>query len=613
MSLRRRVLSAAQAAAIAMSLGCSAATSSAAPPPKPAAAALPPGYWSLEKSKPITDKVLTVRLAPDLASLTPGEAQAVKKLLEVGAIFHDVYERSRHPEARSSLAALHDLDRKLGSPPATQGLLTLFRFNRGPIATTLDNKREPFLPVAPTTPGKNVYPWAILKGEVDAFMAARSDARASILDARTVVRRADAESVKRDLEALRKHPVLDALHPGLRERLERMEAIPEPKVLYAVPYAVAYADEMVQAYSLLVEAAASVAADDADLARYLRNRARDLLSNDYESGDASWVTGRFKRLNAEIGAYETYDDELFGTKAFYTVSLLLRDVKASADVEKAVGDLQVFEDSLPYEHKKKVRSDIPIGVYDVIADFGESRSGNTASILPNDPEIARRYGRTILMRRNILEHPAIDAGIVRPYLDALDPAYAKDARPEGRFHYTLWHEIGHYLGVDRDKGGRDLDAALEEDSGLLEEMKADLVGLYVAKALRERGYYDEARLRAVYIAGILRTLQSVKPRRDQPYNTMQLMQMNYFLEKGLLAFDRGRKVLTINFDRYHDTVSSLLREVLAVQREGDKARAGRFVDTYTAWDQGLHEAVASKIRAKQKYRYQLMRYAALGE
>ena len=34
------------------------------------------------------------------------------------------------------------------------------------------------------------------------------------------------------------------------------------------------------------------AADDAEFAGYLRNRARDLLSNDYESGDAAWVTGR---------------------------------------------------------------------------------------------------------------------------------------------------------------------------------------------------------------------------------------------------------------------------------------------------------------------------------
>ena len=46
------------------------------------------------------------------------------------------------------------------------------------------------------------------------------------------------------------------------------------------------------------------------------NRARDLLTDDYESGDAAWITGRFRNLNAQIGSYETYDDELMGTRAF---------------------------------------------------------------------------------------------------------------------------------------------------------------------------------------------------------------------------------------------------------------------------------------------------------
>jgi hypothetical protein len=64
--------------------------------------------------------------------------------------------------------------------------------------------------------------------------------------------------------------------------------------------------------------------------------------------------------------------------------------------------LQALEDSLPYEHHKKVREDIPVGVYDVIADFGQARGGNTATILPNESYLARRYGRTILLRANIM-------------------------------------------------------------------------------------------------------------------------------------------------------------------------------------------------------------------
>ena len=64
-------------------------------------------------------------------------------------------------------------------------------------------------------------------------------------------------------------------------------------------------------------AADAVEADDAEFAGYLRNRGRDLLSNDYESGDAAWVTGRFGRLNAQIGTYETYDDALDNQIVWY--------------------------------------------------------------------------------------------------------------------------------------------------------------------------------------------------------------------------------------------------------------------------------------------------------
>jgi len=78
---------------------------------------------------------------------------------------------------------------------------------------------------------------------------------------------------------------------------------------------------------------------------------------------------------------------------------------ASARVAKAMGALQTIEDSLPYEQHRRVRENIPVGVYDVIADFGQARGGNTATILPNDPLFASRYGPTILLRGNIMKNP----------------------------------------------------------------------------------------------------------------------------------------------------------------------------------------------------------------
>ena len=586
--------------------------------------ALPAGYWPLEKSQPIIDKTQTIRLATDLSHLSEGERKAVAKLLEVGKIFQSLYEDQRHFQALSSYVDLAQLDKRTGSSAATQNLFTLYRLFQGPIATTLDNKREPFLPVKGVEPGKNVYPWAVKKEELEAFIARHPEQREKFMDLRSRVRVALQKFLHEDHTSLRTYPALDTLHPGLRQHLEALAAEKDRHIFraempasqwgyYSVPYAVAYAEKLMRAYGLLNGAADDVQKDDEEFARYLRNRARDLLSNDYESGDAAWVTGHFKNLNAQIGSYETYDDELYGVKTFFGFSLLSTRRQETTALRQAMKGLQALEDSLPYDHHKKVREDIPVGVYDVVADFGQTRGGNTATILPNESYLARRYGRTILLRANIMRDPNILEATSGTLKAAVGAEQAAALTGDGNFYRTLWHEVGHYLGVDRTKDDRDLDDALQEDASALEEMKADLVSLFVAEALRKQNYYTDAQLRSVYAGGILRVLQNNKPRRDQPYNTMQLMQWNFFLENGLLSFDSSSKTLRINYDKYHDVVGKLLAKVLDVQYQGDKAAADRFINQYTTWDENLHGVIAKNIRDSQRYRFRLFKYAALGE
>jgi len=135
-------------------------------------------------------------------------------------------------------------------------------------------------------------------------------------------------------------------------------------------------------------------------------------------------------------------------------------------------------------------------------------------------------------------------------------------------------------------------------------MKADLVSLFALHRM------NHSSLRAIQAAGIRRTLQNVKPRRDQPYQTMQLIQFNWFLDKGLIAFDGGK--LNIHYDRYPEVVTSLLREVLKLQHDGDKKAAAAFFDRWTTWGDA-HEKLAAKIREAQGARFRIIKYAALGE
>ena len=569
---------------------------------------VPDGYWDLQQAQQILDVTRRLNLAPDLSHLSAAEQGALVELLAAGQILNDLYEEQRHAQSLEARAALYDMHAQSPSDRSA-ALMDLYYMSKGPILTTLDNVREPFLPVAMPGPGKNVYPENLSREEIDAFIAAQPATAETLLAPRTVVRRASARQVAADLARLDDYPAVDALAPGLRARLESLPA--DESYLYAIPYALAYAPQLDKVRAHLHAAADLLAEETPDFADYLRQRSRDFLSSDYEAGNAAWVSGSFGNLNAQLGSYETYDDALLGVKAFYAASIVVRDAEKSRSLQSAVANLQAIEDSLPYDGQRKVRSNIPVGAYNIIADFGQSRGTNTATILPNDADHTRKYGRTILVRYNILANPALFDARAQLYAAAIAPEFSSDLSIDGGFERTLWHEIGHYLGVATAADGRSLDKALSAYADLLEEMKSDLVSLYAVPALRASGYHDDDTMRAHYADGIRRTLQSVRPRAEQPYQNMQLMQFNFFMEYGLIEPDPESGLLKLHYDRYHATVAELLEQVLQIQYSGDQELAAEFIARWNYWDDLLHGRYAEKIREAQQYRRSIVRYAAL--
>jgi len=553
----------------------------------------------------ILDRTQRLHLAPDMSALTPGEREAVRELLAAGERLHQLYMLQRHYQSLQAEAYLAD-------HPDRTAERDLFRLSSGPIVTTLDNERVPLLHmVQPEAPERNVYPRGITKEALDAFLAAHPERNAELMDDRSEVWVDAPEMRQLVIERLDRYPALDALHPGLRARMEAEAGPWEGSSAYiGVPYSVAFAEDLMFVVERLNAAADDVESGDPAFARYLRLRARDLLADDYEGGDAAWVTSDFTgNLNAQIGSYETYDDALYGVKTFFALSLLVRDRARSDELQEALLDIQRVENALPYANHREVRSDIPVGVYNIIADFGQARGTNTATILPNEAYLTRQYGRTILMRGNILLNEELFAENQRAFAAAVVTNQANDLTSEGGFYRTLWHEIGHYLGVDQTADGRDLDASLGDTADLLEEMKADLVSLTSARILNERGRLTDAQLQGIYASGIRRVLQKNRPRREQPYQTMQLIQWNWFMEHGALRVENGR--LRINYRRYPAAVTSLLREVLAIQRAGDNAAANAFVTRWTTWRPELHEVIAQRMRESERNRFTIVTYEAL--
>jgi hypothetical protein len=574
-----------------------------------ASAELGEGYWSLEQAEKVLQKTRNITLAPDLSSLTEAEKAAMEKLIEAGVIFNRLYEDSIHVQALESLAELKKLH---NGGKHTQALLDIYYRSKGPFTTNLQNQRVAVLPVSAEQAGKNVYPTGMTTEVMDAFLEQRPELAADFLDLRTVVRVNVKDNLKEDLAKLARYTVLDTLHPGLRQRLELLLDGKDDAPWYALPYSVRWAPEIIRAYELINAAAADVREEDPDFSAYLLLRARDLLTDNYEAGDASWVRGKFQHLNAQIGSYEVYADSLYGVKSFWSMNVLLRDVEKSNELSAALGGLQAIQDSLPVGSGRKIQQDIPVGVYNIIADFGQSRGGNTASILPNDAAHTRKYGRTILLRYNIMANPELFEGRKESFQAAVKPEFADDLTLEGPFYRTLWHEVGHYLGVDQTNEGRELNEALSPWGSHYEEMKADLVSGFTSAHWNATGVMNDDVFRSVQAASVLRVLQKSQPRtREQPYQTMQLMQMNYFLEHGLLSFDPVDAKLSIHYDRYQAVIASLLEDVLNIQQQGDSQLAADFINKYISWTPELHEPLAQQLRDASTYRFLMVRYQAL--
>lgn len=568
---------------------------------------LPRGYWGTDRVRPILDKTQITRFEADLSALGPGERAAVDELVAAGRILQDLAEHTEHHQALDARARLWATHERLGRPPETADLLQLYEVSRGPIATTLDNELLPFLPVDAWVPGRNVYPWGIEAAEVEAFLAAHPERRPEILGLHTVVRRTTPTALRRDITTLRGHRELAALHPGLQARLESLASARDPEPMYAVPYSVAWPKRILALADRLWRAGLAVEPEDRDFAAFLRQRSRDLLTDDNEAGDAAWVRGSFGHLDVVVGAHEPYDDDLFGAKAFFGLSILVRDEPSTRELRDRTSHLQAIEDALPIDRHRRVASDIPVGSFDVAAAFGQGVDTG-AEILPNDADLIRKYGRKIALRRNTTVHPEPFERMASRWRAVMAPGHHGDLTPEGIFRQITWHEVGHYLGPDTCRDGRSFEAALGEDAPPLEELKAELSSAFACEWLGRIGAFSLDEVRAVESYLILGAFRPNRPLRSQPYPTIWHMLGNHLFEAGALRVaDDG---VHIEHDRLPAAIEAMLAETLAIQDRGSHAESGAFIERLSAWGE-RHERIASRIKAAERYRFRHARFAIL--
>ena len=229
-------------------------------------------------------------LRVDMAKLSPGDRQALAKLIEASSVLNDIFLNQIWSGNQALYAKLRQ-----DTSPLGKARLHYFWLNKGPWSDM--DEHAAFLPGVPPRkpPGANFYPEDMTREEFEAWAKSLSKTERDQAEGFFTVIRRDAN-----------------------------------RHLHAVPYSQEYRADLEKSAGLLEQAGGLT--DNASLKKFLAARAAAFRSNDYYESDMAWMD-LDAPLDITIGPYETYNDEIFGYKAAFEAYVNLRDDAETAKLK----------------------------------------------------------------------------------------------------------------------------------------------------------------------------------------------------------------------------------------------------------------------------------------
>ena len=499
-------------------------------------------------------KFKPVEMPFDSAKLTPREKQLVEKLVEACQHLEEIYWLQSDPEGLKLYVSLQ------GSKTPQDIALTRFLRINGSRFDLISND-APFVGTEPRPPGRAFYPPDMTREEMEGYVAAHPEQKALLYDPYTIVRRG-------------------------------------PSGLVSVPYDAAFRQELDPASRALHDAA--TLSDDPAFAHFLHMRAEALQTDRYFDSDIAWVSLVNPKFDVILAPYETYLDDLLGIKTSYGAAVLIRNEEESRKLDvfqKYVPEIQNTLPLDPRDRPSKRGLFSPMEVMDAPFRAGDLRHGYqaVADNLPNDPRIHEQKGSKKIFFKNFMD-ARVNYVILPIAKRLLSANEASLASAEGYLTTTMMHEISHGLGpayARTPAGQRDIRELIGPTYSALEEAKADIVGLYGLKWLVDHGDLPKEKLNEYYaseVAGIFRT---VRFGVAEAHGRAEIMEFNYFSERGAVKRDPASGRYTIDFDHMPDAVAALAKELLEQEATGDRDRAESWFTKYDSISPELTKALAA--------------------
>jgi hypothetical protein len=480
-------------------------------------------------------KYTTVKLAPDLSTLSENERKMIPLLIDAAKAVDEVYWVQTYGDKQKLLQTAADADTR-----------RFYEINYGPW-DRLDNNHPLVSAFGPRPPGANFYPANITKAELEAEVAKGGKRADSLKSLYTMVRRDGSGA------------------------------------LTAIPYSRFFAAQHERAARLLDQA--SAIAEDPGLRDYLTLRAKALRSDDYQPSDFAWMDMKTNTIEVVIGPIETYDDELFGFKAAHEAFVLIKDKDWSRRLARYATLLPVLQRGLPVTDDFKRETpgtDSDLNAYDVVYVSGQANEGaKTIAInLPNDEEVQLKKGARRLQLKNAmrLKFDRILLPIARELIVAEQQQHITF---DAFFENVMFHEVAHGLGIKNTINGRGMvREALKERAGSLEEGKADILGLYMVRQLRAQNDLTTGRMEDNLVSFLASIFRSVRFGAGSAHGRANVAAMNFLERRGAFTRDPASGRYRVNFERMQDATNALAQTILMLQGNGDYEGVGKFQTEY---------------------------------
>jgi len=494
-----------------------------------------------------------VTITTDISFLTENERKVVEILTKAGKIADELFWMQNSIDG----IALRDSLEKLNTPEAKE-LLRYLKIWYGPYDTMRSEER--FVGGGPNTRPKvgNFYPQDMTQKEFEDYVKANPNQKGTLEGLYTIVVR-DSDKLK------------------------------------AIPYHIAY-PEVLQMATYVEES--SKYADNQSLKKYLQLAAKALRTSDYFEADLAWMDIKNSNIDVVIGPIENYTDGLFGFKTAFECVVMVKDPEASRELEIFENNIDYFEQNLPYD-KKYIRTSAGksnvLQVVNVYYFGGDCNAGTKtiAASLPNDPRVHELKGGKKSMYKNIME--AKFDKIVMPIAQAImDEELINYCSKKSFTSFVTLHEVSHTLGRGYVYGNDKLEVrkALKDVYSAIEELKADILGMYNHKHLLDKKLIDEEYLKqtiATYIPGLYR---SIRFGAEKAHGMANSMQLNFLIEKNAIKFnDKGK--LTYDSEIFMDKVAELANLVLTMQATGDYEASKNFINKYGMLSEQTKKIIAS--------------------